>query len=111
MCTLQIWNYIFSSYIILKRNSFYAESLIICDVFRYAFEGTLQAIYGMDREPFACAEEEGDKPCMYHDGDSVLNSLDVDGAEFYIDFLMLCTFFVLLRIACYIVLRWRIRRS
>lgn len=77
---------------------------------RYSFEGTLQAIYGFDREPLECDMNITEiHQCRFRDPEEVLKELDVDHAKFYIDFGVLCAFFVLLRIACYVVLRWRVK--
>ena len=75
---------------------------------RYSFEGVLQAIYGYDREPFEC-EKDSKRACIFQEGDDVLKELDVEHANFYIDFIALCSFFVVLRAACYLVLRWRVK--
>ncbi|CAG5117563.1 unnamed protein product [Candidula unifasciata] len=72
---------------------------------RYAFEGTLQAIYGLDRGNLHCDENF----CIFQQGTDVLEKLDVENAKFYIDFIVLCAFFVVLRGACYLVLRWRVK--
>jgi hypothetical protein len=82
--------------------------IIYSVIYRYSFEGTLQAIYGFDREPLDC-EKGNVKPCMFQNGTDVLKELDVEDAKFYIDFIVLCSFFVLLRIGCYLVLRWRVK--
>lgn len=76
--------------------------------YRYSFEGVLQAIYGFEREPLNCNEPEDNK-CMFQNGDDVLRKLDVQHAKFHYDFIALCVFFVVLRIGCYIVLRWRVK--
>ena len=84
---------------------------IICNkmwLCRYSFEGVLQAIYGYDREPFEC-EKDGKRACIFQEGDDVLKELDVEHANFYVDFIALCSFFVVLRVACYLVLRWRVK--
>ncbi|BFZ25912.1 hypothetical protein BsWGS_28950 [Bradybaena similaris] len=72
---------------------------------RYAFEGTLQAIYGLDRGSLNCNQRH----CLFRQGTDVLEKLDVENAKFYIDFIVLCVFFVILRAACYLVLRWRVK--
>lgn len=72
---------------------------------RYSFEGILQAIYGFDRGTLDC---NGDH-CIFEKATDVLKMLDVEHAEFYIDFIVLCVFFVLLRIGIYFVLRWRVK--
>ncbi|ELT89387.1 hypothetical protein CAPTEDRAFT_167631 [Capitella teleta] len=89
----------------------YLQWLSYASYVRYSFEGVLQAIYGFNRTPLSCehTEEHNKHLCMFKDGEEVLESLDVEHARFYIDFIVLCTFFVVLRIACYFVLRWRVR--
>ena len=77
-------------------------------VCRYGFEGMLQAIYGFDREPLDC-EHDDVKQCLFRQPDDVLRKLDVEYAHFYVDFVILCSFFVVLRAGCYFVLRWRAR--
>jgi ATP-binding cassette subfamily G (WHITE) protein 1 len=77
---------------------------------RYSFEGTLQAIYGFDREPLDCDKNVTEiYQCRFRDPSEVLKELDVDQAKFHIDFIALCAFFVLLRIGCYVMLRWRVK--
>jgi len=68
----------------------------------------LQAIYGFDREPLNC-EHEDVRQCVFNEPDDVLRKLDVKYARFYVDFIILCSFFVVLRAGCYLVLRWRVR--
>ncbi|KAL4229505.1 ATP-binding cassette sub- G member 4 [Mactra antiquata] len=75
----------------------------------YAFEGVLQAVYGFDRETLDCEKSELSPECRYMDSENVLTDLDVDDAHFYIDFIALCVFFIVLRVSCYFVLRWRVK--
>ena len=77
--------------------------------YRYSFEGVLQAIYGFEREPLVCEEASHPRQCMFNDAESVLKELDVENAKFWVDFVVLCGFFVLLRLGCYLVLRWRVK--
>ena len=72
---------------------------------RYSFEGVLQAIYGFDRDTLNCDEAY----CHYNSPEKVLKQLDVNNAKFYIDFIVLCAFFIILRVGCYFVLRWRVK--
>ena len=84
-------------------------------VFRYAFEGVLQAVYGFDREPLKCevkdledlAELEICK--ILRSPKKILEDLDVQDASFYMDVIFLFAFFVVLRIICYLVLWWRVK--
>ena len=74
---------------------------------RYSFEGLLHAIYGFDRENLDCAKEQEVK-CQFNKPKDILEQWDVENV-FYIDFIILCIFFVLLRIGCYFALRWRVK--
>jgi hypothetical protein len=89
----------------LLNQHFVRPSLKTISLSRYSFEGTLQAIYGFDRDPLHCDDEY----CHFNDGKDVLKELDVDSALFWLDFVVLCVFFILLRGGCYIVLRWRVK--
>lgn len=73
--------------------------------YRYSFEGVLQAIYGFDRDTLECEKQ----PCYFSKPEEILQQMDVQDAKFYIDFIVLCAFFVILRIGCYFVLRWRVK--
>ena len=76
-------------------------------LYSYSFEGVLTTIYGFDRAELECTEPE--KGCTFRDPKQMLKQLDVEDAKFYIDFAILLAFFLFLRIACYLVLRWRVK--
>lgn len=84
----------------------YLQWISYISYIRYSFEGTLQAIYGLDRGELDCGEHEH---CIFQQGEDVLKQLDVTGAKFHIDFIILCAFFVILRGGIYVVLRWRVK--
>ena len=86
----------------------YLEWLSYASYVRYSFEGVLQAIYGFDRPELICDHSDRHK-CVFMYGEAILRELDVHNAKFYLDFIILCVFFVVLRIGCYIVLRWRVK--
>ncbi|CAH1795936.1 unnamed protein product [Owenia fusiformis] len=83
----------------------YMQWLSYASYIRYSFEGVLQAIYGFSRENLECEEDF----CPLKKPLDVLKRLDVDESRFYIDFLVLCGFFVLFRTGCYFVLRWKVK--
>ncbi|ESO83360.1 hypothetical protein LOTGIDRAFT_133605 [Lottia gigantea] len=83
----------------------YLQWLSYISYIRYSFEGALQAIYGFDRGALDCDE----KICIFQKAADVLKELDVEHAEFWLDFIILCIFFVILRIGCYLVLRWKVK--
>nr|XP_027212133.1 ATP-binding cassette sub-family G member 1-like isoform X1 [Penaeus vannamei] len=72
---------------------------------RYGFEGTLLSIYGFDRKPLHCSEAY----CHYKSPKKFLEEMDIVGAEFWIDFLVLFSFFIILRTIGYFVLRWKLK--
>lgn len=86
----------------------YLQWLSYASYVRYSFEGVLQAIYGFDRPPLECEDESSNK-CVFREGEAILRELDVQDAKFYLDFIVLCVFFVVLRLGCYLVLRWRVK--
>ncbi|XP_050739386.1 ATP-binding cassette sub-family G member 4-like isoform X8 [Eriocheir sinensis] len=72
---------------------------------RYGFEGTLLSIYGFDRKPLHCSEPY----CHYKSPRKFLEEMDIIGAEFWIDFVVLFSFFIALRTLGYFVLRWKLK--
>ena len=85
----------------------YLQWLSYLSYLRYSFEGLLHAIYGFDRENLDCAKEQEVK-CQFNRPKDILEQWDVENV-FYIDFIILCIFFVILRIGCYFALRWRVK--
>ncbi|XP_021374255.1 ATP-binding cassette sub-family G member 1-like [Mizuhopecten yessoensis] len=83
----------------------YLQWLSYISYIGYSFEGVLQAIYGNGRESLDCDKQI----CMFNKPDMILKEMDVEGASFYVDFIVLCVFFVILRVGCYFVLRWRVK--
>uniref|UniRef100_A0A1I8JNC3 ABC2_membrane domain-containing protein n=1 Tax=Macrostomum lignano TaxID=282301 RepID=A0A1I8JNC3_9PLAT len=80
----------------------YLQWLSYCSYVRYAFEAVLQIIYGMNRNHLECNPDasadssESLAPCL-SDPDFFLKFFSADGAKIYVDFIVLCMFFVILR--------------
>lgn len=72
---------------------------------RYGFEGTLLAIYGFDRPKLHCPEPY----CHYKSPIKFLEEFDVQDGIFWVDVLALAVFFVILRVAAFFVLKWKLR--
>ncbi|XP_061169827.1 E3 ubiquitin-protein ligase TTC3-like [Saccostrea echinata] len=83
----------------------YLQWLSYISYVRYSFEGVLQAIYGFGRDTLECDKQ----PCYFSKPEEILEQMDVQNAKFYIDFIVLCAFFIILRVGCYFVLRWRVK--
>ncbi|PAA71793.1 hypothetical protein BOX15_Mlig025417g1, partial [Macrostomum lignano] len=94
----------------------YLQWLSYCSYVRYAFEAVLQIIYGMNRNHLECNPDasadssESLAPCL-SDPDFFLKFFSADGAKIYVDFIVLCMFFVILRGLCFLILKFRTRAS
>ena len=90
----------------------YMQWLTYISYARYSWEGTVVAIYGNNRGPLECKA----KRCIFQNSEDVLRSMDVeedalylDGAKIYFDCIVLALFFVALRLAGYLVLRYKVK--
>ncbi|XP_072049420.1 ATP-binding cassette subfamily G member 4-like isoform X2 [Amphiura filiformis] len=87
----------------------YLQFMSYISYIRYSFEGCILSLYGMDRGELEC-HSDPQKPCIFRTSDDVLKELDVYGKKLHIDFLVLFAYFILLRLMCYCVLRWKVKR-
>ncbi|XP_024113933.1 ATP-binding cassette sub-family G member 4 [Oryzias melastigma] len=71
---------------------------------RYGFEGVILSIYSMNRSDLECPGNA----CKFQQPEEVLELLDVKEAKLHKDFIVLGVFFVVLRLATYLVLRYRV---
>lgn len=90
----------------------YMQWLTYVSYARYSWEGTVVAIYGNKRGPLECK----DKRCIFANSEDVLASMDVEenalyveGAKIYFDGFVLFLFFIILRLAAYLVLRYKVK--
>uniref|UniRef100_A0A182INJ2 Uncharacterized protein n=1 Tax=Anopheles atroparvus TaxID=41427 RepID=A0A182INJ2_ANOAO len=75
--------------------------------FRYSFEGAMQAIYGFDRPNLPCS---GDF-CYFSKVSKFLESFDMLENTFVMDVCGLLVWILLLHIALYVCLAWRLKRT
>ncbi|KAM9733446.1 ATP-binding cassette sub-family G member 4-like isoform 1-T1 [Menidia menidia] len=72
---------------------------------RYSFEGVILSVYGMNRSELDCPT----KVCKFQQPEEVLQLLDVEDAKLHVDFIVLGMFFVILRLATYLILRYKVK--
>ncbi|XP_065206688.1 ATP-binding cassette subfamily G member 4-like isoform X2 [Planococcus citri] len=71
---------------------------------RYGFEGTAIATYGYNRTKLNCFQEY----CHFRNPTTTLKELDMVDAKFELDIIALIIIFLVLRIAAFIFLRWKL---
>ncbi|XP_022107453.1 ATP-binding cassette sub-family G member 1-like isoform X2 [Acanthaster planci] len=75
---------------------------------RYSFEGTMLIVYGMDRGELGCP---ANTTCMFRTSREVLEALDIgEESRVYWHFLIMFGFFVVVRIFCFLVLKFKVRQ-
>ncbi|KAG4079373.1 hypothetical protein HA402_008065 [Bradysia odoriphaga] len=74
---------------------------------RYGFEGTALATYSFGREKLKCHQVY----CHFKSPETTLEELDMLDANFTLDIVALIVIFVVLRVAAYLFLSWKLRSS
>ncbi len=74
---------------------------------RYGFEGTALATYSFGREKLKCHQVY----CHFKSPETTLEELDMLDANFTLDIVALVVIFVVLRVAAYLFLSWKLRSS
>lgn len=72
---------------------------------RYGLEGYVSAIYGYGREVLDCVELY----CHYKFPDTFLHDIAMTGDQFWKDVIALSVIFLILRVATYGLLRWKLQ--
>ncbi|KAI2664683.1 ATP-binding cassette sub-family G member 4 [Labeo rohita] len=70
-----------------------------------SLQGVILSIYGMNRSELECPGVV----CKFQKPEEVLQLLDVEDAKLYVDFMVLGVFFLILRLATYLVLRYKVK--
>ncbi|XP_055683541.1 ATP-binding cassette sub-family G member 1 isoform X2 [Lutzomyia longipalpis] len=74
---------------------------------RYGFEGTALATYGYNREKLKCYQTY----CHFKSPTTTLEELDMLDANFTLDIVALLVIFLVLRVAAFLFLRWKLRTA
>ena len=85
----------------------YLHWLTYVSFMRYAFEGSMVAVYGGQRPQLDCPVPF----CHFRSGTKFLQQLDMADSSYLNAILALTISFVVIRLAAYLVLVFRIRRS
>lgn len=72
---------------------------------RYGLEGYVSAIYGYGRKVLDCMEQY----CHYKFPDKFLHEIAMTGDQFWNDVIALSVTLLILRVATYFLLRWKLR--
>ncbi|KAJ2949944.1 hypothetical protein O0L34_g11269 [Tuta absoluta] len=74
---------------------------------RYGFEGTALATYSFDRPKLQCHQTY----CHFKNPLTTLEELDMVDADFTLDIAALCLIFLVLRVAAFLFLRWKLKST
>ncbi|XP_026315902.1 ATP-binding cassette sub-family G member 1 [Hyposmocoma kahamanoa] len=74
---------------------------------RYGFEGTALATYSFDRHKLQCHQTY----CHFKNPQTTLEELDMQDADITLDIAALCLIFVVLRVAAFLFLRWKLKST
>lgn len=72
---------------------------------RYGFEGSMVSIYGYDREHLSCSEQY----CHFRNASKFLQQFDFAESTYYWPVVGLLVIFIVIRVAGYFVLRFKLR--
>lgn len=84
--------------------SVYLQPLSFISFFRYAFEGMIQAIYGLDRPNLYCSEVY----CYLYSPSKIISLMDMPTVSFYVSLTILGCWIFCLHIIIYAILCWKI---
>jgi ATP-binding cassette, subfamily G (WHITE), member 1 len=91
---------------IIKKKVNYLKNIYYCTN-RYGFEATALATYGFDREKLKCFQTY----CHFKSPTTTLEELDMLESDIKLDIIALIVIFVLLRIAAFLFLRWKLKKQ
>lgn len=74
---------------------------------RYGFEATALATYGFDRDMLKCYQTY----CHFKSPKTTLGELDMVNSDIKLDLIALVAIFVILRIAAFLFLRWKLKKQ
>ncbi|XP_059476406.1 ATP-binding cassette sub-family G member 4 [Neocloeon triangulifer] len=74
---------------------------------RYGFEGTALATYAFGREKLKCSQMH----CHFKKPETTLEELDMVDADYRLDIIALVVIFVILRVAAFLFLRWKLKSN
>ncbi|XP_057375096.1 ATP-binding cassette sub-family G member 1-like [Daphnia carinata] len=91
-------------FIHLNSVPFYLRWVSYVSFFRFGFEGAMLSVYDYDRPPLNCSQPY----CYFRSPHKFLETFDMDQSSYYVCIIALMINFVVIRIAGYFVLRFKL---
>lgn len=76
---------------------------------RYGLEGIISSIYGNNRSKLICPSTE--IYCQLREPRALLKEVGMENANYWLDVSALCASFIIFKIVCYVLLRWRLNST
>ncbi|KAI9554261.1 ABC protein [Daphnia sinensis] len=91
-------------FIQLNSIPYYLRWISYASFFRHGFEGAMLSVYDFDRPPLNCSQSY----CYFRNPHKFLETFDMEQSSYYVCITGLMVYFVVLRIAGYFILRFKL---
>lgn len=103
---------LFSGFVVtLRAIPHYLRWISYASFLRYAYESSMQALYGYDRPELECLEDDASSPCLFVEPNLFLDFMGLHEMSVEVCLAALLGFVVVLQGATYLALRHRGKRA